>query len=376
MDRVLHILSFDVPYPADYGGVIDVFYKLKCLHSVGVKIHLHCFKYGRDKSAILNQYCEKVTYYNRDTSILNFFSRKPYIVKSRTSNELLNNLLKDNNAILYEGVHCTSTLSYISKYNPSRKLFIRAHNIESSYYRELYKLEKVLYKKIFFYLESIKLKLYEKKIYKNRKVFSISESDYNVLKCYTSSVSIISPFHANFDVSSKLGKGDFALFHGNFEVLDNELAALFFIEIFKKVKFPLVVAGRNPSAKLKNSIKDFVNIKLIDYPDDEELFNLIQNAHINLFYSFQSAGVKLKFINALFKGRFCFVNKNYVVNNVFSDLCKVITSKNHWLREIELVFEKSFNQKDLDDRKTFIECFTNDFNLKNLQKEMFKSNYS
>ena len=50
------------------------------------------------------------------------------------------------------------------------------------------------------------------------------------------------------------------------------------------------------------------------------------------------------------------------------------TKKINWL-EI-LAGEKAFNQKDLDDRKTFIECFTNDFNLKNLQKEMFKSNYS
>ena len=27
----LHIISFDVPYPANYGGVIDVFYRVKAL---------------------------------------------------------------------------------------------------------------------------------------------------------------------------------------------------------------------------------------------------------------------------------------------------------------------------------------------------------
>ena len=37
----LHIISFDVPFPADYGGVIDVFYKLKAFASEGVKIHLY-----------------------------------------------------------------------------------------------------------------------------------------------------------------------------------------------------------------------------------------------------------------------------------------------------------------------------------------------
>ncbi len=25
----IHLISFDVPFPADYGGVIDVFYKIK-----------------------------------------------------------------------------------------------------------------------------------------------------------------------------------------------------------------------------------------------------------------------------------------------------------------------------------------------------------
>jgi hypothetical protein len=30
----LHIISFNVPYPTDYGRVIDVFYRLKALHSV------------------------------------------------------------------------------------------------------------------------------------------------------------------------------------------------------------------------------------------------------------------------------------------------------------------------------------------------------
>jgi len=44
--KKLHIVSFDVPYPANYGGVIDVFYKLKALHSLGIEIYFHVFEYG------------------------------------------------------------------------------------------------------------------------------------------------------------------------------------------------------------------------------------------------------------------------------------------------------------------------------------------
>ena len=54
----LHIVSFSVPFPANYGGVIDVFYKLKALHKAGMKIHLHCYQYDRSEAPELNTYCE------------------------------------------------------------------------------------------------------------------------------------------------------------------------------------------------------------------------------------------------------------------------------------------------------------------------------
>ena len=46
----LHIVAFDIPQPANYGGVIDVFYKIKALTNLGVKVHLHCYEYGRAHS--------------------------------------------------------------------------------------------------------------------------------------------------------------------------------------------------------------------------------------------------------------------------------------------------------------------------------------
>ena len=36
MDQHLHIISFDIPWPPNYGGVIDVFYKIKTLSEAGV----------------------------------------------------------------------------------------------------------------------------------------------------------------------------------------------------------------------------------------------------------------------------------------------------------------------------------------------------
>ena len=65
MQAHLHIISFDIPYPANYGGAIDVFHKIRCLNAQGVKIILHCFEYGgRKSSPELEKICEKV-YFTR-----------------------------------------------------------------------------------------------------------------------------------------------------------------------------------------------------------------------------------------------------------------------------------------------------------------------
>jgi hypothetical protein len=39
----LHVVAFNVPYPPDYGGIIDIYYKLKALSADGTRIILHAF---------------------------------------------------------------------------------------------------------------------------------------------------------------------------------------------------------------------------------------------------------------------------------------------------------------------------------------------
>ena len=59
MEKYLHIITLDVPYPPDYGGVYDLFYKLPALQQQGVKIHLHCFYKNRLPQRELEKYCEE-----------------------------------------------------------------------------------------------------------------------------------------------------------------------------------------------------------------------------------------------------------------------------------------------------------------------------
>ena len=81
MQNHLHIVCFDVPFPANYGGAIDVFHTIRCLHAAGFKLILHCFEYGsRQKTDVLNQYSEKIYYYPRQTSFSKHLSLLPFNV--------------------------------------------------------------------------------------------------------------------------------------------------------------------------------------------------------------------------------------------------------------------------------------------------------
>ena len=175
-DKHLHIISFDVPYPPNYGGVIDVFYKIKTLHSKGIKIHLHCIEYpGRDRADELKQYCEEVHYYPRKTGFVSALSFKPYIVSSRRSDDMLRNLLKDDYPILFEGLH---SCYYLGDNRLKNRLKIyRESNIEHLYYFNLFKVCKNLFNKIYYLGASWKLYLYQRVLKHASMMLCVSEKD-------------------------------------------------------------------------------------------------------------------------------------------------------------------------------------------------------
>ena len=158
MSDSLHIISFDIPYPANYGGVIDVFYKVKALHEAGVKVHLHCYEYGREHSAELNEYCESVHYYKRSTSKALLLHGLPYVVVSRRSEDLVDRLCEDKLPILFEGLHSCYLLGDNRLFG--RKRLVRTHNVEHHYYQALAQAEENTFKRTYFQREAKKLEKY------------------------------------------------------------------------------------------------------------------------------------------------------------------------------------------------------------------------
>ncbi len=362
----IHIISFDVPYPANYGGVIDVFYKIKALHNQGIKIHLHCFEYGRAEALTLENYCEKVYYYKRKMSKRYLLNTLPFVVVTRSSEKLMENLLRDKHPILFEGLHSCFHLND-QRLNDRIKI-VRTHNIEHDYYNNLSSVEKSIFKKIYFGMESKKLKRFEAVLKKANHVAAISSADANDLSKRYKNVHHITAFHPNEKVKILEGKGDFCLYHGNLEVGENNEAVLFLVnEVFSKIKTPLIIAGHNPSDELIQLVSNYSHIQLKANIPTNEIDELIKNAQINVLPTFQATGIKLKLLAVLFTGKHCIVNSPMVVNTGLEVLCSIQDSPEKMISEIVNLFEKPFDMGEKSKREAILSLnFSNDINCKKL----------
>lgn len=365
--KTLHIISFDVPFPANYGGVIDVFYKLKALHALGVKITLHCFEYGRGEAKELNKYCDKVYYYKRNTTVFNQFSSTPFIVKSRTSEQLLKNLLIDKAPILFEGLHTCAILND-ARLKERFKIY-RESNIEHEYYRYLAASEKSIFKKWYFKTEANKLEKFENQLSNANVMLVVSEEDTKYLqnKFPKANVKYLPSFHPYTELECHTGKGDYALYHGNLSISENYLAAEYLIkEVFSKTKHKFIIAGLNPLESLIQLAKQHPNIEIIANPSDEKLQSLLKNAHINCLYTHQESGLKLKLLNSLFAGRFCLVNDKMLYGTNLKNCCVIANSSAEFIEKINSLFEKEFTLEEIKKREENLEKFNVNANGKQI----------
>lgn len=367
----LHVVSFDIPYPANYGGVIVIYNQIKALHALGVKVILHCFQYGeRTPQPELAQYCQEVYYYKRSRSIIWQLSFFPFIMQTRMNRSLLKRLKKDNHPILFEGMHTAGFV--LKKSLRHRQKIVRMHNVEWQYYEQLWKLTSNLIpqEKLYYFIESIKLQRMEPYILLHAdELIAISTNDEAYFKHWKANTHYIPAFHPNTFVESQLGRGEYVLFHGKLSVPDNERAAIWLVEeVIAGMEIPFIIAGMEPTQRLKDLIRPHDHIKLIENPDDITMNNLIRNAHINLLYSFQNAGIKLKLINALFRGRFCIVNENIASGTNLEKLCYVRNSAAAIRQTIEALLNAPFEQNRIDERRALLE--TEYSNLENAKKLM------
>ena len=352
MADALHVVAFNVPWPANYGGVIDVYYRLKALADAGVKVHLHCFTYGRSEAPELARLCASVHYYRRNMSPLLHLGRRPFIVSSRDCADLWHRLQQDRLPVLLEGVHCCALLEHADVAD-GRCVMVRAHNIEADYYARLARTERQLPTKLYLGLEARKLRRYEPILTRATEVLAVTEADKERLAAMgCRRVSVMPCCHPYEQVVSQSGHGSYALYHGNLSVPENETAARFLMEkVFNGSSHRLVVAGFDPTERLRSLAERIPNVSVVASPDAETLSMLMAEAQLNILVTDQPTGMKLKLLYALYSGRYCVVNSQMVAGTDLGGLCEVADGAEALREAVDRMMTVDFGPNQLEERR-------------------------
>jgi hypothetical protein len=289
------------------------------------------------------------------------------MVLSRKSRELLKNLCSNDFPIFFEGLHTTYYIN--NKALKDRVKIIRMHNVEHEHYRNLALSERNLLKKIYFGIETFRLKVYEKVVKKADHVLTVSLHDQKYYSKLSGNASFIPSSHAYNEVISEVGRGGYILYHGNLSLAENYEVVKYLIKsVISKIEYPFIVAGMSPTPELKKLCKLHPNIQLIANPDNIAMDKLIREAHIHLLMVERSSGLRLKLLYSLYAGRHCIVNNTMLYGTSLAPVCNIANTPDEIILKVNELMNVPFTQEHKDLRTKFLSENYN--NKKNAQKVM------
>lgn len=352
----LHIVSFNIPWPANYGGVMDVYYKAEALSRLGVDITLHCYDYEHTQQPTdeLLKVCRQVYYYPRVRGLMANLHLLPYNIYGRRGESLMRNLLQDDAPILFDGLQSCYFLA--DERLRSRRKIVRPANVEQDYYLAIARAERGFLRKAFHYIEAYKFALFEPKLYYADAIVPVSESDaaHYAARFPNTKVLAVPCFHPYRSVQSSLGRGAYILYHAKLSVAENELAALWLIEhILSRLDIPAIIAGMNPSDRLREVVAR-AGVTLVANPSEEVMQELIRGAQIHLLWTDQPTGLKLKLLGSLFAGRHIVANDLMFVGTGLETLCHVAHSAEEAIQLCRTLMEQPITEALLAQRSAVL----------------------
>ncbi len=356
----VHIVSFAIPYPADYGGVQDVYHKLRWLKKLGVKVSLHAWAYqGRTITPELESVCENITLYKRRIGWSALANGLPYTVTSRSNLDLLKNLNRDSSTVLFESLHTTRFIAHPSL--EKRKKIFRESNIEHDYYRHLAKHENRTWKRWYFLEDARRLESWESQLNAASLFCNVSLEDQRYFRQKFSRIKHdwIPSFTPYDHIRIGAGGGSFALYHGNLAIQENAVTALMLVQLWEKHPAlpPLVIAGRFPAKSLLAYASP--KIEIIPNPEDSKMDELIASAGWHLMFTPQPTGIKLKFLNVLFQGGRVIANPNMVSGTGLENAVTILKDWNQ-LPALIMQLNPSLTDDEWDYRRQLMKVFHNE----------------
>lgn len=310
---------------------MDTYYKINALkkicHEENIDLSVYSFIKNKREDIAIPIDWNGIDYYEypRKKGVSPLLKLLPYILTTRADKNLLQKLEQDYEPILLDGFHCCFFLPELRKRFQDRKIWVRVHNIEHFYYSELARSETNPMKKMYFLSEASKLKRIEfDYLAMATGIASISLFEGKILQRLLNGVSIewipaFLPEFNNYHSETVLPQhpDKCILFHGNFAIRDNQIAAEKLIfKILPKLshEIKLILAGSKLSLWAeKLGINFESNIRISAHNNPANMKEIIHEADCIVAPVTQKSGVKLKILTTLSNGKPIFTTRQGII---------------------------------------------------------------
>jgi polysaccharide biosynthesis protein PslH len=305
------VVSPDFPYPPNHGGRVDIWVRLQVLERMGITVDLLAtskFSPTTIELETVQKVVRNVWVLKRRSQWWHLLSYAPLQAVSRYELTKVK-LNEDYDAVLLEGEYVEPVLR--NRNLKTKKVFLRVHNDEIAFLKQLSLSTNNILKRIYYYSESQKIKFFFKKLYNSiNGLFFISSKELSQFITRDSklkSKSWLLPASLSKNKFEFPRYGTKVIFIGSLFMPNNQEAIVWYLEnvhsLIKKPTYQLVIAGNSRGESLdwlKQCAKPFSNIEIYDSPDNLESLYAQSGIFINPMRS--GAGVKLKTLEAIQNG--------------------------------------------------------------------------
>ncbi|AJY75711.1 glycosyltransferase family 4 protein [Paenibacillus beijingensis] len=303
------IVCSDFPYPANHGARVDTWGRIKVLHEMGWEIHLIvCGKIApsQEDLDVVNSYVDEVQICNRRSKLLDLLHVFPMQVKSRDELHKAN-ISADYDYVLLEGDYVYPILKHPNIRNGS--VILRVHNDEALYFQSLAKSTRNMIHKFYYYIESKKFEVLQKKILEDiDKYLFISNKEYEkFIRMHPSAKSKFLPppiTQESFKASSFQHKH--VVFIGSLFMPNNREAIEWYLKyvhprLLQERDYKFVVAGNSRGQSL-SWLENYNLTNVIVHDTPKSLDDIYSSGYLFVNPMQNGAGVKMKTIEAIQNG--------------------------------------------------------------------------
>jgi hypothetical protein len=349
IDKKILIVSPYYPYPANFGGTVDILRRIQLLKKNGYSITLIAtVKVSPlvDEIEYVKQFVDDVIIIKRKKAFISIMSFSPFQVSSRSKLKKCG-LSEEYEYLIMESEYVANILR--NKSLNAKKIVLRMHNNESKYNFELFKSSYPSIISLHYLIESVKFKFFSDSVYKKvNRIACISEFECKSLQLNSYNNAFFSP--TVIDITSFKNRrleNKCVIYVGALFMPNNIEGLSWYIKnvhgyLKKYSDYRFIIIGSTHGSKNEyrihqlcnndSQIDFFFNVENLDYYYNQS--SIFINPMLN------GAGVKIKSINAIIEGLPLVTTKKGIEGTGLKDHEHVLIADDalHFKENIELLF--------------------------------------